>query len=150
MAEDTAEKQPPRRRGRPFGAGASGNPAGRPAGSRNRATVALEALLEGEGEAITRACIDAAKGGDSVALRLCMERLFPLRRGRPVQFTLPHLAGPADLVTALAGILTATAAGELSPDEASQVAGILETKRRALETTELETRLAALEKAATP
>ena len=148
MAEDTPPKQPKRGRGRPFDAGSSGNPAGRPAGSRNKVTTAVEALLEGEAEQVTRQCIEMAKAGDNVAMRLVMERIAPVRRGRPVRFTLPSLDGPSDLVRALAGILTATAAGELTPDEAGLVAGILETKRRALETTELETRLAALEKAA--
>ena len=148
MADDTEEKQPGRGRGKPFGAGSSGNPAGRPAGSRNKTTTAVEALLEGEAEAITRQCIEMAKAGDNVAMRLVMERIAPVRRGRPVRFTLPALEGPDDLVKALGGLLRATADAEISPDEAATIAGVLETKRRAHETVELETRLAALEKAA--
>jgi hypothetical protein len=35
-------------RGRPFEPGQSGNPSGRPKGARNKATVAIEALLENE------------------------------------------------------------------------------------------------------
>ena len=50
-AENTAEKQ----RGRPFEAGQSGNPKGRPKGSRNKTTLAAENLLEGEADAITKA-----------------------------------------------------------------------------------------------
>ena len=148
MADDAAPKQPRRGRGRPFDAGSSGNPAGRPAGTRNRATVAIEALLEGEAEAIGRKAVELALEGDSMALRLCMERIAPVRRGRPVKFSLPALEGPADLVKALGGLLRATADGELSPEEAVAVATILETKRRAHETVEFEARLAALEKAA--
>ena len=150
MAANAGEEQrkKPRGAGKRFEAGKSGNPEGRSAGTRNRATVAIEVLLEGEAEAIGRKAIEMALDGDSMAMRLCLERLAPVRRGRPVHFTLPTLNGPSDLVRALAGILTATAAGELSPDEASQVASIFEAKRRAMETTELETRLAALEKAA--
>jgi len=49
-AENTAKKQ----RGRPFKAGRSGNPEGRPRGSRNKATMAVEALLDGEAKAIAR------------------------------------------------------------------------------------------------
>ena len=148
MADSAAGEQPKRGRGKPFDAGKSGNPAGRPAGARNKATVAIEALLEGEAEAIGRKAVEMALEGDGLALRLCLERLAPVRRGRPIRFSLPALEGPDDLVKALGGLLRATAEGELSPDEAVTVASILETKRRAHETVELETRLAALEKAA--
>jgi hypothetical protein len=69
----------------------SGNPAGRPRGARNRATIAAEALLEGEAEALTRKAIELAMAGDPTALRLCLERLVPPRKGRAVAFDLPAL-----------------------------------------------------------
>ena len=47
----------------PFEKGKSGNPSGRPVGARNRATLAMEALLDGAAEAITRKAVDLAKGG---------------------------------------------------------------------------------------
>ena len=46
---------------------------------------------------------------------------------------------------ALGATIKAMADGLITPDEAATVAGILETKRKAIETAELETRLAALE-----
>src|SRR5690349_11329736 len=92
-------REPPR--GRPF---APGNP-GRPPGARNKATRALEALLEGEAEDITRTAIALAKGGDTVALRLCLERLLPPRKDRPVAFALPEINTPADLPRATAALL---------------------------------------------
>lgn len=144
MADDTAPEQT-RKSGKPFPKGQSGNPSGRPAGSRNATTLAVEKLLEGEAVAITRTCIDRAKGGDSIALRLVMERVVPLRRGRPVQFDLPTIDSASDLAVALGGILRATASGALTPDEAATIAGILETKCRAIETSQLEQRLAQLE-----
>jgi len=76
MTEKTAEKQHATR-GRPFQPGQSGNPDGRPKGARNAATVAAEVLLDGEAEAITRKCVELAKEGDTVALRLCLERILP-------------------------------------------------------------------------
>ena len=145
MADDTVGQEPKRRSGKPFPKGKSGNPAGRPAGSRNTTTVAIEKLLDGEAAAITRTCIDRAKAGDSIALRLVMERVAPLRRGRPVQFELPPIDKASDLAIALGGILRAAASGALTPEEAATVAGILETKRRAIETGELENRLIQLE-----
>ena len=130
-------------RGRPF---APGNP-GRPPGSKHKATLAIEALLEGEAEAIGRKCIERALEGDGLALRLVMERLVPLRRGRLVEFDMPEVGGGADLARALGAVLKATAAGSLTPDEASAIAHIIDTRRRALETAELEQRVDVLEKA---
>jgi Family of unknown function (DUF5681) len=54
--------QPIKPRGRPFQPGQSGNPSGRPKGARNKATLAVEALLENEAEALTRKVIDLALG----------------------------------------------------------------------------------------
>jgi hypothetical protein len=62
--------------------GAVNNPAGRPKGARHRSTLAAEALLDGEAEALTRKAIEKAKEGDSVALRLCLERILPARTRR--------------------------------------------------------------------
>ena len=76
MTDKTAGKQ----RGRPFNKGRGGNPAGRPEGSRHKASIMIEALLEGESEAVGRKCIEMAKNGDATALRLVMERIAPLRR----------------------------------------------------------------------
>ena len=78
-----------------FKPGQSGNPAGRPKGARHRTTVAIEALLDGEGEAITRKAIEAAKAGDMVAIRLVLDRICPPRKTRPIHIELPpiHDAG---------------------------------------------------------
>src|SRR3954469_16604258 len=71
-----------------FQKGQSGNPSGKPKGTRHRVTMAAETLMEGEAEAITRKAIELAKEGDSPALRLCMDRIYPPRRDRPVRFRL--------------------------------------------------------------
>src|SRR5438874_12919139 len=73
-----------RPRGRPVQRGTSGNPAGRPAGSRNRTTLAVQALLDGEAEALTRKAIELASNGDLNALRLCLDRVIPIRRDQPL------------------------------------------------------------------
>src|SRR5918995_1704061 len=72
-------------RGRPF---APGNP-GRPKGSRHKSTLAAAALLDDEADAITRKAIELAKKGNPVALKLCLDRIAPPRKGRPVPFDLP-------------------------------------------------------------
>jgi len=144
MTEKTAEKQQATR-GRPFQPGQSGNPDGRPKGARNAATVAAEALLDGEAEALTRKCVELAKEGDTVALRLCLERILPARKSRSVAFDLPDLHQAADLVPAFAAVVQAMASGTIAPDEAMTVAGVLEMKRKAIETVDIERRLAAIE-----
>lgn len=63
-----------------FVAGTSGNPAGRPRGSRNRTTLAAQALLDGEAEALTRVAINMALAGDMQALKVCLDRILPPRR----------------------------------------------------------------------
>jgi hypothetical protein len=144
--EKTARTQ----RGRPFKSGKSGNPLGRPKGSRNKTTMAVEALLEGDGEGIARKAVEKALEGDMAALRLCLERLLPPRRDRPVTFELPKIENVNDLVFASSAILKACASGTLSPGEAVEVMGLISSHVRVLEMTEIEVRVIALEKALQP
>jgi hypothetical protein len=128
-----------------FRRGHSGNPAGKPKGTRHRATLAVEAILDGEAKALTRKAIELAKAGDTMALRLCLERLAPPRKDRPIQVALPALQGPADAIAAVAAVLQAVAAGELTPSEGEAVAKLLEMHRRAVELVDLEDRITRLE-----
>jgi len=142
-AENTASKQ----RGRPFEPGKSGNPKGRPKGSRNQATLLAEALLDGEAETLTRKLIKKAMDGDLNALRFCLERLVAPRRERRVAFELPRkIETAADAAKASSAVLTECSAGTLSPSEASQVMSLITSHVRVLETSEIESRIAALEK----
>ena len=118
---------------------------GRPKGARNRTTQAVMALLEGEAEALSRKAVEMALAGDSVALRLCLDRLAPPRKDSPVQFALPRMASAHDAAEAAGAVLQAVSEGELTPTEGAQVMGLVDSYRRTLEVTELEARLAALE-----
>ena len=129
-----------------FKSGQSGNPSGRPKGSLNKATLATQALLDGEAEALTRKVVELAKDGNPVALRLCLERLLPPRKDRPITFNLPPLEGAQDLPQALQAILEAVARGEITPGEGQILTAMLDTYRKGLETTDLEARITALEK----
>lgn len=144
-AAGSAENSVSKQRGKPFRKGQSGNPAGKPKGSLNRVTRAVEALLNGEAKKLTRKCIERALEGDSTALRLCMERIAPLRKGRPISLKLPPIATTDDLVKAVASLVQAVGTGVVTPDEGATVATILEVKRKAIETQELDRRVAALE-----
>jgi hypothetical protein len=80
-----------------------------------------------------------------MALRLCLERILPPRKERPVEIELPSLTGAKDAVAASAALLAATAAGEIAPGEASAIGKLLELHLRAIEAHDLEARLATLE-----
>ena len=128
-----------------FKPGKSGNPSGRPKGARNKATVAAEALLDGEAEAITRRCIDLAKGGDPTALRLCLSRILPVKRERTIELDLPVLGGSQDSLRAIGTVLEAVGSGAITPAEGQAVTSLLEAHRRTFEVEELEHRIEALE-----
>ena len=127
-----------------FAPGAEPGP-GRPQGSRNKTTQAVEEMLEGEVEGLTRKAIELAMGGDMQALRLCMERLCPPRKDRPISVKLPKMKTAKDTSKAIAGVLEAVAGGDITPSEGTALAQIVEHHRRAIETTEIEKRIEALE-----
>src|SRR6266404_9435776 len=129
-----------------FQKGQSGNPAGRPRGSRNKATLAAEALLEGELERLTRETIDRAMDGDPLLLRLCITRLMPAPRGRRVQLALAAGGDMENIAASLEATVRAVAEGVISPLEATDLAEVIELQRRTIETGDLERRLARLEK----
>lgn len=140
-AEKAAEKQ----RGKPFRKGKSGNPKGKPAGCLNRVTRAAQELLDGNAEAITQKAVNMALAGDKVALRLCLERIVPPRKERPVSVGLPGITKPEDLAQVTAALLDAAAKGIITPSEAQALGVLAEAHRKTLETVELEKRINALE-----
>jgi hypothetical protein len=129
-------------RGRPF---QPGN-AGRPPGSRGT-TVAAEKLLDGEAKALTRKAIELAKEGDTTALRLCLERIVPPRKDRPVSFAIPLIANANEAASLMRALVAAVASGGMTPCEASEVTKVVAGYVEALKTSELENRLRLLEEA---
>src|SRR6516225_582788 len=115
-SDNTGEQQAGR-----FRKGRSGNPAGRPRGSRNSATRACETLLEGQAEALTQKAVDMALAGDTVALKICIDRIFPPRKDRPVTFPLPPINTARDAADIAAAVAEAVAAGHVTPSEASEL-----------------------------
>jgi hypothetical protein len=110
--------------------------------------MAVQELLDGEAEALTRKCVELAMQGDTTALRLCMERLAPAMKSRAVQLPLPAVETAEDVLKAQAATIRAMAAGKITPDEAATIAGVLDAKRKAIETVDLEQRIAKLEQQA--
>ena len=144
-AENSREKQ----RGRPFERGQSGNPNGRPKGARNIVTRALEALFEGQAEALGAKAVEKALEGDSTMLRALLNTLVPPRE-RTVEFELPKIESAADALKASSAVIAACAAGELSPHEATEIMALISTHVRTIEVAELEVGVTALEKRQQP
>ena len=128
-----------------FKKGQSGNPAGKPKGSRNKTTVLLEALLDGKAEELTKKAIQMAGAGDPAMMRLCIERLIPPRKDRPISFELPPLKTTQDASVAMLKILEGVAKGELTPCEASEISKIIENYAETVRLTDLEQRIADME-----
>ena len=80
-----------------------------------------------------------------VAMRLCLDRLAPPRRNRPVVFDLPAIERPEGLPGASRALLEAVASGALTPAEAAEIAKLLDVHVRAIEAADLEVRLRAVE-----
>ena len=146
--DNMTDKDTKRKRGKPFQPGTSGNPSGRPAGARNATTLAMEALLDGEAETISRKAIEMALLGDQTMIRLCMDRLLPPRKDRPVSFALPKVENPAEARSAMSSVLRAVAIGDITPGEASEIAKLIDSYVRANDSAEVADRLEKLEKRA--
>jgi len=93
----------------------------------DRAADALDGLLDAHVKTIVQQLIDRAERGDPMALRLCMERIMPPPRERPVQFALPPLETPADAAAAIAAITAGLADGSLSAAEGLELARFVRT-----------------------
>src|SRR5215210_6470389 len=141
MSDSPPKSRATTRRGRPFERGNGGR---RP-GQRNKATLLIESLIDGQAEALGQTVIRLALAGDTVALKACLDRIVPPRRNRPVFVALPKVETIADTLAASAAIVAAVAAGELTPAEGEQVSKLLGAHLHALEVTDIEQRLRALE-----
>jgi Family of unknown function (DUF5681) len=113
-----------------FARGVSGNPAGRPVGSRNKSTIFLEQLLQDHQNALVQKMIELALKGDTTALRLCIDRLYPAPKERRIDLPLPEVRTAEEATAALSTVLTAIGEGEITPGEGAFLAEIVETQER--------------------
>jgi hypothetical protein len=127
-------------RGRPFEKGNGGR---RP-GSKNRTTLAAEALLKGEEVELVRKAIELAKDGDTQMLKFLLDRILP--KERSVHVDLPEVDGSFDAVNAMAAVIAALGTGQIAPSEAAALASLVEAYARIMNVAELEERLENFEK----
>jgi len=94
---------------------------------------------------LTRKAIELAKDGDTIALRLCLDRIYPPRKDRAVRFAIPPIESPRDAAEIMAAVARAVAAGEITPNEASEFAKVIDAYVKAFHAAELDERVAIVE-----
>ena len=137
----TAPERKPR--GRPF---QSGNP-GRPPGSKNKVTRALEQLAEGQAEQLLRKVIEQALAGDVTCQRMMLDRLYVPPKARPINVPIPPINGREDALSAIAAIFSALGQGQLTPDETTALSLVVGRFIQIIDLQDHERRIAALEQA---
>jgi hypothetical protein len=121
--------------------------AGRPAGSRNRRTVFVESLFTKstkDVKSIVATAIKRAIAGDADFAKLVLERISPVPKGRRVSFAWPVGLDAEGIGTAFDAVLAALGAGQVTVDEALQIANILKLKAEIMDTHEIQTQIAEL------
>jgi hypothetical protein len=127
-----------------FKPGESGNPAGRPRGSRNRSTSALRALIDGEADELIRVLATAARNGNVSAAKVLLDRILPPARCGTGDVELP-LPSEQPVTAGVDELIRAVSAGEIAPSDAAVIATLLKTRAELTDLAELERRLASLE-----
>jgi hypothetical protein len=125
-----------------FGKGIPGGP-GRPR-LRERAA-ALDLVAAEAGAELIDVALQEAKKGNLRAVELLLDRIWPVRRGRPVEIDVPPIRAVADLVPAGAAVTRAVLTGDLTPDEGAAAARILTAQSKMIETADFEVRLRDLD-----
>jgi hypothetical protein len=132
-----------RRRGRPF---QSGNP-GRPPGSKNKVTRALEQLAERQAEQVFQKVIEQALAGDVPSQKIVLDRVYPPPKARPINVPIPPINGREDALSAIAAIFSALGQGQLTPDETTALSLVVGRFIQIIDLQDHERRIAALEQA---
>jgi hypothetical protein len=116
-----------------FEPGQSGNPAGRPPGSRNKKTLEMEEMLAERAETAVKSMLERAERGEPAAMRLCMERVLPTGANRPVAIELPPINTPDDVAAATRVVMNALGEGAISARETINLLTVVERLARLAE-----------------
>jgi hypothetical protein len=118
-------------------------------GKNLREKHACEALLEGQAQALTQKAVEMALAGDTVALRICIERICPIRRDRPVSFELPAVTCARDAADISAAVMAAVSNGNITLSEAAEISKLIDSYVKAYQTAELNDRVVCVERMST-
>jgi len=132
--------------GRPWPKGVSGNPNGRPDGALSRKTIHVRRLLDADAEAVIAKLIELALSGDVAAIKIVMDRISPVPRDRPIAVALPEIHNAENAMGALAAIVSAVGAGQVSPLEGETLSRLLRSYVELDALRMLEQRVAELER----
>ena len=126
--------------------GSSGNPAGRPRGSRNRAAIIMEQLLDGQIEQLVQKLVASALEGNMQAMGICVERVLPRCKERTIDFDIPPVVGYDDILRAACTILEGIARGDITPTEGEKLSNVLKLSLESRVAVDLECRLTEVER----
>lgn len=143
--ENSGAEQKPKRKGGRFIKGASGNPRGKPPGSRHKSTLLLEKLADDAAENFGNVLITRALAGDPTATTVLAARLWPVRRYRVSPFDLGPIGTYDEIVAAQSRLVEATARGEVEAEQAEAIEGRLKGLLDVRQQHELVDRLTRLE-----
>jgi Family of unknown function (DUF5681) len=130
-----------------FVGGISGNPGGRPKGALNklpRKARSMDILAKSRPDIVVNV-VAMALSGNTAAQRLCLERLLPAPRERPVRFRLGEVSNLKDISKESQRVMQLAAAGKLKPDEAEKLLRSLSAHLANVESSDLESLIDALE-----
>ena len=125
-----------------FKKGESGNPDGRPTGSKDKRTE-LRGLLRPHAKELVNKVVEKALEGDTTALRLCLDRLIPPYRAGNISVVLDDLEGT--LTEKGEKIISAMGSGQITPSDASSMLSALAAQSRIVEIDNLDQRVKTLE-----
>ena len=128
-----------------FKPGQSGNPSGRPKGSRHKISLLAEKLMSDDVEGVVSSVVKAAKNGDMTAARLILERVSPPRKDVPISIELPEINAVDDVSKAMAVVVKAAASAEIGLTEADALTRLIQGFGASLEMSELAKRVEQLE-----
>jgi hypothetical protein len=133
------------KRGRPFEPGNQFG-RGRPLGSRNKKTLAVQHLLEEHSESVLRKALVRALEGDSPMLQTLLSYILARPKDAPLKTGKLRTGTAKEISESFDAILKKVYEGKLTPGEARNMAVLFDSRRETLQTEEFEARLRSLEK----
>ena len=113
LPEKTGKKQAAGK----FLPGASGNPSGRPVGSRNKVSIMLDGILEDKAQELMDKAIQRALAGNTGMLKMLINKIIPDAKERPADLRLPVVKDESDTPAIALAMLASLASGDLLPGE---------------------------------
>jgi hypothetical protein len=123
---------------------------GRAKGTPNRVTAEVRALAAEYGEAAMKELARLSTEAENetariAAIRELLRRAYGDGNSVPISIDLPDTSTAQGVVKAIAAVVKAVAAGNITPEAGRELASLIETQRRAIETNDISERLARLE-----